>query len=119
MKLRFKGGHKEVVYQQDPKNPRKQVAVKKEQLTQMLEQKEYHWPCKGSVLTVPRPVGAWLLGKLGKFLEELEHIEDQPGGSPNRLVAVVPEEVKDDQKPEDDGEGEGDEDEPGAEPEKK
>lgn len=88
MKLRFKGGRTEKVQV-------KGREVEREQLTQMLEQTEYFFPERGAVVSVPSPVGSWLLYKHGKYLEEVpEEAIESESGSPRRIVAVVPSDTK-------------------------
>jgi hypothetical protein len=101
MKLRYVGGKKEkVLVRADPKGPRNvQKEVERDQLTQTCEGVEYHFPKPGAVLTVAPNIGGWLLGKHGKYLQELPSDPDEPNTAPNRIVAVVPEEAKKPENP--------------------
>lgn len=90
MKLKFKGGRREAVH--DPKTGK---VTEREQLTQVFEETEYHWPTVGSVLPVADNIGAWLLGKHPKHLERVaEERLPEAVSAPRRLVAVKPEEHK-------------------------
>lgn len=95
MKLRYKGGHLVPVLNkrtgQPQIDPKTEKAVLRDELTQTLEETEYHFPSKGAVLSVPSNVGSWLLGKHKAYLEEVpEEASPTESGSPRRLVAVVP-----------------------------
>ncbi|MGE5617337.1 MAG: hypothetical protein ACM3UX_00210 [Candidatus Woesearchaeota archaeon] len=97
MKLKYLGGKTEQVNQ---KQGQKWVRVEKDQLTQMFEAVEYHWPKPGSVLSVAPAIGHWLLGKCSKWLVE---VAEEPNDLPtvhNRIVAVMPDEVKVEKKAE-------------------
>jgi hypothetical protein len=66
MKLKFKGGHKMQVV--DPKT--KKVS-EVERLEQLFEDALYVWPEPGMTLSVPDPVGGWMLYKRGEYLEQV------------------------------------------------
>lgn len=91
MKLRYKGGN--IVQRQvpsDPKDPASKPVTKQfDELTQLLEEMEYHFPSPGSVLSVPANVGAWLLGKCKPYLEDVGRDEDDAPKA-RRLVGVTP-----------------------------
>lgn len=101
MKLRYVGGNTEQVAVRDPKVRNRILRMEeRDQLTQVFEGTEYHFPKPGSVLTLPSNVGGWLLGKCKPYLAEIPEEPGESSASPRRMVAVSPEETKEPAKAE-------------------
>lgn len=93
-KLKFVGGTVNRVSVVDGR--RVVEEVEPQELTQLFEDTEYHWPQVGAVLQVDDNVGSWLKGKLKELVVFVpEEEREKPKGAARRVTAQMPREKKD------------------------